>query len=320
MRYKERAMQVEGSEAGVRTRLPSLRVDRTLWQEVWKQRAYYVFISPFFILYAIFTAYPLAWAFLLSLSSWRGFGPMRWVGLDNYRAMISDIYIGQALANTLTFTAILVPINAFLALIFAVLLNTRDLHGKGIFRTIYFLPYITSTVIIAIVFQQLLDDTFGWLNGYLGLMNLPQPPWLRGEGWAKISIILLVSWHGVGYYSLIFLGGLQGIEPELYEAARIDGASGWDIFWRITVPLLRPIMFFVSILSTIRMLNMFAEPFMLTDKGGPGVDTLTLTLRLYDLGVANTRYGDAAALGFLIGILVIGISLLQLRLMRSWRD
>jgi ABC-type sugar transport system permease subunit len=144
-------------------------------------------------------------------------------------------------------------------------------------------------------------------------------PWLRGEGWAKLSIVMLAHWQGVGYNTLIMLGGLQGIEPEVYEAAKMDGASSWQTFWRITLPLMRPIMLFVSILGTIGVLNMFAQPYMLT-KGGPGTDTLTLTLRLYNLGFGQTRYGDAAAFGFLISFLVIAVSFLQLRFLRSWRQ
>lgn len=298
------------------------RPSRPLWQEIWRHRLDYLFISPFFILFAIFGAYPLGWAFLLSFSSWRGFGPMKWVGLDNYRAMLQDIYIGKALVNTLIFTAVLVPTGILLALFFAVALNIRDLRGRGPLRTIYFLPYITSTVIVAIIFQQFLDDTYGWLNGLLRMVGLPPAPWLRGEGWAKVSIILLAHWQGLGYNILIMLGGLQGIDPQLYEAAKIDGATSWQTFWRITLPLMRPVMLFVSILGTIGVLNMFTQPYMLSPwtLGGPGNDILTLTLRLYDLGFRATRYGDAAALGFLIGLLVIGISFLQLRLLRSWRQ
>ncbi len=292
---------------------------RGLLGELWRHRMEYLFISPFFVLFAIFGAYPLGWALILSFSQWRGFGPMQWVGLDNYRAMLKDIYIAKALLNTLIFTAILVPTGVLLALFFAVVLNIKDLRARGVFRTIYFLPYITSTVIVAIVFQQFLDDTYGWLNGFLRLLGLSPVPWLRGEGWAKLSIVMLAHWQGVGYNTLIMLGGLQGIEPEVYEAAKMDGASSWQTFWRITLPLMRPIMLFVSILGTIGVLNMFAQPYMLT-KGGPGTDTLTLTLRLYNLGFGQTRYGDAAAFGFLISFLVIAVSFLQLRFLRSWRQ
>jgi len=294
------------------------RQARPRWREIWQHRLDYLFISPFFILFAIFGAYPLGWALLLSFSSWRGFGPMTWVGLDNYRAMVHDIYLGRTLVNTLAFTAILVPTGILLALFFAVMLNIRDLPGRGLFRTIYFLPYITSTVIVAIVFQQFLDDTYGWLNGLLRMVGLPTAPWLRGEGWAKLSIIFLTHWQGMGYNILIMLGGLQAIDPQLYEAARIDGATSWQMFWHITLPLVRPVMLFISILGTIGVLNMFTQPYMLT-RGGPGTDTLTLTLRLYNIGFGATRYGDAAALGFLIGLLVIGISFLQLRFLRAWR-
>ncbi|MBC7078743.1 MAG: sugar ABC transporter permease [Synergistales bacterium] len=278
----------------------------------------YLFISPFFISFAIFSLYPLIWAFMLSFSSWRGFGPMQYVGLENYRVVLKDPYIVQALVNTLEFAYILLPTGIFIAITFAVILNNPNLPGRGIFRTLYFLPYVTNSVIIAIVFTQLFDDTFGWVNLGLKALGLPTVKWLRGSPWAaKTVVILLTHWGGIGYNILLFLGGLQSISPEIYEAAHIDGANGWQIFWRVTLPLLRPIIFFLTIMATIGLMNMFNQPYMLT-AGGPRGATETLMLRLYNLGIGGSRYGDASAFGFLIGFLVIAISLVQIRLQRRW--
>jgi len=130
-------------------------------------------------------------------------------------------------------------------------------------------------------------------------------------------VILLTHWMGIGYNILLFLGGLQGIEPEIYEAAKIDGANEWQTFWRVTIPLLRPIIFFLTVIATIGLMNMFNEPYMLT-RGGPRGATLTLMLRLYQLGIGGSRFGDASAFGFMIGILVIFISVIQMRLQRRW--
>jgi lactose/L-arabinose transport system permease protein len=292
---------------------------RSRWEEIWRHRLDYLFISPFFLIFGFFHAYPLGWALLLSFQRWSGFGDARWVGLNNYLAIVREDVVGKALINTLIFTVILVPTGVLLALVFAVLLNLRTLRWRGFFRTAYFLPFITSTVIVGIVFRMLLDDTFGWVNIILGTFGIAAISWLRTAIWAKVSIVLLAHWHGLGYNVLIMLGGLQSISPEIYEAAQIDGAGPFQIFWSVTLPLMRPVMLFVTLVGTIGVLNIFNEPFILTN-GGPDAETVTLTFRLYELAFRTTRYGDAAALGFLIGALVIVITLTQLRILRDWRQ
>lgn len=290
---------------------------RSLWSEIARHWMDYLFIAPFFLSFAVFSLYPLLWAFQLSFSRWRGFGPMTFVGLENYQVMLKDPYIVQALVNTLQFAYILLPTGIGLAIILAVFLNIKDLVGRGVFRLIYFLPYITSTVIVAIVFTQLFDDEMGWINSGLTFLGMEPVRWLRGDGWAaKWVVIMLTHWGGIGYNVLLFLGGLQSIEAELYEAARIDGATEWQLFWNITLPLLRPIIFFLTVIATIGLMNMFNQPFMLTG-GGPRGETTTLMLRLYDLGIGGQRYGDASAFGFLIGILVVVISVIQIRILRQ---
>ncbi|MFN8490634.1 MAG: sugar ABC transporter permease [Caldilineaceae bacterium] len=300
--------------------LPRLTVtkrSRPLWKEILRHWLDYLFIAPFFVTFAIFALYPLLWAVQLSFSSWRGFGPMTYVGWENYQVILKDPYIKQALVNTLQFAYILLPTGIFIAIMLAVFLNIKDLRGRGIFRTIYFLPYVTSSVIIAIVFTQLFDDQMGWINRMLGVIHLGPVHWLRSDPWAaKWVVIMLTHWGGIGYNVLLFLGGLQGIEAEIYEAARIDGASEWQIFWQITLPLLRPIIFFLVVIATIGLMNMFNQPFMLT-RGGPRHATTTLMLRLYELGIGGQRFGDASAFGFIIGLLVVAISLIQIRILRQ---
>ena len=289
---------------------------RPLWKEIARHWMDYLFIAPFFISFAIFGLYPLIWAFRLSFSQWRGFGPMTWVGLENYQAVLRDPYIRQALVNTLQFAYILLPTGIFISIVLAVLLNNKGLSGRGVFRTLYFLPYVTSSVIVAIVFTMLFDDSLGWVNRMLATIGIEPVPWLRGSQWAaKWVVIMLTHWGGIGYNVLLFLGGLQSIDAELYEAARIDGATDWQIFWRITLPLLYPIIFFLIVIATIGLMNMFNQPYMLT-RGGPRGATTTLMLRLYELGIGQQRFGDASAFGFLVGLLVISISLIQIRFLR----
>ncbi len=300
------------------TRPPIVKPPKPLWKQILEHWMDYLFISPFYITFLIFGLYPLLWAFRLSFSYWRGFGPMEYVGLGNYRAILRDPYIIRALVNTLEFAYILLPTGIFIAIVFAVILNNKELKGRGIFRTLYFLPYVTSSVIVGIVFIQLFDDQLGWVNAALKSMGLSPVGWLRKSPWAaKSVVILLTHWGGIGYNILLFLGGLQGIEPEIYDAAKIDGASEWQTFWRITLPLLRPVIFFLTVVATIGLMNMFNQPFILT-RGGPRGATETLMLRLYQIGIVDSRFGDASALGFLVGLLVIGISAIQIRFQRHW--
>jgi len=243
---------------------------------------------------------------------------MEYVGLENYRVMFKDPYLVKSLINTLEFAYILLPTGILIAITLAVFLNIQDLKGRGVFRTLYFLPYVTSSVIVAIVFIQLFDDQLGWVNAGLKAIGLQPVRWLRRNAWAaKFVVIFLTHWGGIGYNVLLFLGGLQGIGVEVYEAAKIDGANAWQTFWRITLPLLRPIIFFLTVMATIGLMNMFNQPYMLT-QGGPRSETTTLMLRLYEIGIAGSRYGDASAFGFMVGLLVIVISLIQIRLQRSW--
>jgi len=299
----------------------ALKQKKPWWKEIRKHWMDYLFISPFFITFIVFALYPLGWALQLSFSRWRGFGPMQYVGFDNYRAMLKDPFVIQSFINTLEFYLILLPTGVLIAIVLAVILNIKTLRGRGIFRTIYFLPFVTSTVIVGLVFSQLFEDTQGWVNQALIALGLEPVRWLRGSPWgAKTAVVLLTHWGGIGYNVLLFLGGLQGIEPEIYEAAKIDGANEWQTFWRITIPLLRPIILFLSVMATIGLINMFNQVFILT-AGGPEGETRTLMYRLYEIGFrSGGRYGDAAAFGFLIGLAVIAISMVQLRLFGLNRD
>jgi ABC-type sugar transport system permease subunit len=291
---------------------------KPVWRQVLEHWMDYLFIAPFFLTFAVFGLYPLIWAFRLSLSKWRGFGPMTFVGFENYGVILKDPYIAKALVNTLEFAGILLPTGIFIAILFAVILNNKTLKGRGVFRTLYFLPYVTNSVIIAIVFTQLFDDHMGWINQGLIALGMEPVKWLRSSPWAaKTVVVLLTHWGGIGYNILLFLGGLQSIQPEVYEAAKIDGANDWQVFWRVTLPLLRPVIFFLMIMATIGLMNMFNQPYMLT-AGGPRNATETLMLRLYNLGIGGSRFGDASAFGFVISLIVIAMSVTQLRLQRRW--
>jgi ABC-type sugar transport system permease subunit len=303
------AVTIDQRRAGARRRGLGREIARH-WQE-------YLCIAPFFVLFAVFFAFPIGWSLVLSFQRWDGVNPARWVGWDNYAFILRDPLTRTMLGNTLVFLLLLVPLGMLLPLFFGVVLNLPTLRLRGLFRTILFVPVVTSLVVVGIVFRFIFATQNGWLNAALGRLGLGPYPWLSDEGLARVPIVSLTLWGGVGFSTLIVLGGLQAIDQEIYDAARVDGASAWQTFWRITLPLLRPVMVFLLITSTISVMTMFSQPYVIT-KGGPSYSTLTPLLHIYNLGFgAGGRFGDAAALSFLLSALMLAITFVQLRLTRE---
>lgn len=291
----------------------------TLVHSIWKHKAEYLLISPFFIIFGIFHGYPLVWSLWLSFQRWQGIGEPRWFAWGNYERLLTSEKTWSALGNTLVFLIILLPVVIITTLLLAVILNSPKVVGRRVFRALFFLPYVTSLVIVAIVFQLLLQDNFGWINGILRTIGLTQVNWLTEPGPARVAVMLMVYWSLTGYNVLIMLGGLQGIPPELYDVASVDGATGPQQFWYVTVPMMRGVIVFVGITSTINLLNLFTQPWLLfasTNGLGPEQSVATLNTIQYSTAFQSQRYGEAAALGFIIAVLVIGASLLQLRVGR----
>jgi cellobiose transport system permease protein len=279
----------------------------------------YLCIAPFFILFAVFFAYPIGWSLVLSFQSWDGIGQPSWVGLENYQFLLSDPLTVKVLSNTIILLLVLVPLGLLLPFALGVVLNQPFLKFRGVFRTILFIPVVTSLVVIGIVFRFIFAGEFGWLNNALSVIGLGPFPWTTEANWAYIPIVALSIWGGVGYYTLIVLGGLQSLDTDLFEAARIDGANEFQIFFRITLPLMRPVMAFLLISSTIGVMRLFSEPYALYQGGrGPDDNALTPALQIYRTAFsAGKRYGDAAALGFLLSLVIIAVAIVQYRITRS---
>lgn len=275
--------------------------------------AAYLFISPFFFLYAIFGLYPVIYSFLLSFHNWSGVGPWQFVGLANYQQYImnEDVF-RKSLVNTAYYWVGQVPAMTLLALVLAVVMNEPRLRFRGLFRTAYVLPYVTSVVSITVIFANLLDDQVGWINFILNSVGLTKVPWLRSVEWSKLSVIVLVVWKWVGYNMLIMLAGLQAIPLEIYEVATIDGAGAVRRFSSITLPLMRPVVMFVAIMSTIGTFNTFAEPYLLT-AGGPQYSSTTPAIVLYSTAFLYGRLGAASAISFIMAAMIIAASILQIR-------
>lgn len=274
----------------------------------------YLFISPFYIIFAFFGFYPIVYSFILSLNKWHATKAWQFVGLKNYYDLLfNDPVFWTSVWNVIFIFLINVPPMIILSVIIAVALNNPSRRFKDFFRVTYLLPYVTSVLSIAIVFYVLFDDTRGLVNLLLQMIHLKPIPWLTSTAYSKISIDILVTWKWTGYNMIIALAGLQSIDTEIYDAAKIDGAGSVRTFWRITLPLLRPVLGFQFIMSTIGTFNMFTEPYFLTD-GGPGYSSLTLVLYLYRVAFKFFELGYGAAIAFLTFILVLIPSVFQVRM------
>ena len=290
-----------------------------LWHEVWRHRHFYLFISPFFILFTIFGLYPLVFSFYLSFMKWDGLTDPVYVGLGNYLTLFRDEAFYTALWNTLVMGVMYIPPMFALAFVFALLLNQPGRRIQGLFRVAVFMPCITPMVVIAIVFSLIYSTESGLLNWLLRTGNALLPfaplspvPWIESESWSKVSVSILLVWRWTGYNMVLMLAGLQGISPEFYEAARIDGATPLQRVWHITLPLMRPTFVFCAIMSFIGTMYMFDEPFVLTG-GGPGMSSTNVGVYLFNQAFTDFRFGYASSAAYITALMVFVASLFVLR-------
>ena len=274
-----------------------------------QQRSGLTLIAPYWIHFLFFMAYPLVFSIILVFHKWDIYTPIQWVGFNNFIRLFHDDLFFQAILNTLLFLAIHIPLQIVIALFFAVLLNQK-IRGRGFFRAVYFLPVIISGVVISILWQQLFSQETGVLNTMLSGIGLPKVPWLNSPEWAMPSIAIMATWKNVGFYIVLFLAGLQTIPYSLYESAKIDGASSWQQFRRITLPMINSTMLLVMILSTIGGFSLFIEPYILTG-GGPMNHTLSAMLYIYKQAFYFNRMGYAATLGFFFAFIILAVVLVQ---------
>ncbi len=289
-----------------------------LVREIIRNRWAYIFISPFFILFAIFQAFPIGYSVYISLYDWSGIGPMTYVKLKNYDFLLGSggKAFQQSLQNGVILFFMYVPVMTFLAIVLAVLLNSKQVRGFRIYRTILFMPYITSMIAAGITFQLLLQQDNGLFNVVLHALGGSPQPWLETKWLARLSLCLLIVWGWLGYNMVIMLAGLQTIPHELTEAARIDGANAVQAFFRITIPLLRPVIAFSVILSTIGSFGLFNETqalFKSTQGAGPLRSTLTPLVYIYQQAFGRFKLGRAAAAGYIYFALIFVLTLIQLR-------
>ena len=289
---------------------------RSLWQRIKQARWAYTFISPFYILFAVFGLYPMLLSLYLSFTRWKGVGPIEFAGLVNFGLILKDKVFWQSMTNGVILFFLYVPVMLFLALVLAVILNSGRVKGFRFFRTLIFLPFITNMVAAGFAFRILLEKQNGLLNVLLKYASLSPIPWLEDVWWARISLSLLIIWTWLGYNMVIMLAGLQTIPRDLTEAALIDGASPIQAFFRVIIPLMRPVILFCMITSTIGSFGLFAEVSTLT-RGGPVNATLTPLIRIYGVAFGSYQFGYASALAYTFFALIFILTIIQFRLNRD---
>lgn len=297
------------------SRKPKKRMNRMKRSDyIWA----YAMILPTMLGTLIFNIWPLFQSFYLSLTKWEGFGQYSFSGLDNYKRLFQDAELLSALKNTAVFTALTVPLGISLSILVAVLLNQK-IRGVTVYRTLYFLPVVTMPAAVAIVWKWLYNADFGLINYVLGLVGITGPNWLTDPNIALYSLVYVAVWGAIGYNMVIILSGLQGISQSYYEAAEIDGANSFVMFFRITLPLLTPTLFFVSVMSLINTFQVFELIFMMIGPTSPVIrDTHTLVHLFYEQAFINNDKGYAAAISLFIFVIILIFTILQFRMQKKW--
>ena len=284
-----------------------------------ESRAAFFFLLPALLVIGVFFVLPIAAALVLSLTDFDlyalgSISNVRFILFDNYLQLLTNPIFWKVLRNTFYFALIGGPMTLGVALAAALLVNSKLARMKGLFRTIYFAPVVTTIVAVAVVWRYLYHPKFGLFNIMLQWVGLGPIDWLGSPRWAMLAIIFLAVWKNFGYTMIIFVAGLQTIPEDLYEAARIDGANAWKQFLHVTVPMLAPTFLFVGIVTAIGYLQLFAEPYVMTPEGGPSDSTLSVVMHMYLQGFRWWNMGYAAAVAFVLFVVIATATAIQLKL------
>ncbi len=272
------------------------------------------FLTPNLVGFVVFVVGPVVASFVLSFTQYDLIRPPKFIGLDNYATLLfHDPLMWQSLGNTLYYSVLTIPSGIVIALALALALN-QGLRGTIVYRTLYFLPVVTSAIAISFVWKWLYNPDFGLLNWLLSLVNITGPDWLNDPAWAMPSIAAAAVWKSLGYTMVILLAGLQGVPQHLYEAAKIDGASAWERFRHVTLPLISPSLFFVTVISVIGSFQVFDQVYVMT-QGGPGHATLVYNYYLYQNAFQYFKMGYASAMAYILFAIILVATLIQVRLL-----
>lgn len=273
-----------------------------------------LFIAAPVVGFLLFTAYPLCFAIYASFTRWNGLGQMTWIGLENYIRLFGDQYFWKSLWNTI-FYMIGIPIGLVLSLLLAIALNTK-IPGRTFFRTVYYIPVISSLAAIAIVWQFAYNGDYGFINQILEWFGIRGPNWLQDTAWVKPALIVMAVWKGLGYSMLLYLAAIQSVPASLNEAAQLDGAGAAKRLWHITIPMVRPVTFFLLVTGVIGGAQLFTEVNIMTPQGGPEFSSATIVWYIFRQAFRYQEMGYSTAMAIILGILIFIITLIQFRLNR----
>lgn len=280
----------------------------------------FLFIGPNLLGFIIFTLLPIVFSLILCFSQWNmvsGFKGLKFVGLENFKGMFSDVWFIDSLKNNLIFTCVTVPVSIAIALLIAIAID-KFAYLKNALRTMFFIPYVTNVVAICLVWMMIFQPSYGPVNGFLKSLGISNPPaWLSSDHWALFVICLVHIWIFTGYNMVIYLAGIQGIPKELEEAAEIDGATGTKKFFHITLPLLSPTTFFILITGLINSFKVFAPVNIMTE-GGPGTSTTVLVYYIYISAFRFFKMGYASAVAWVLFIIIFIITYIQWIGQKKW--
>jgi multiple sugar transport system permease protein len=277
-----------------------------------------LFVLPSLALFALFLALPLIYSLVISFSEWSMMRPPVWIGLENYQKLLTDDIFFRSLRNTAVFTILFVPSVTFLSLGSAALLNQK-IGAKSLFKALIFIPVITPSIVVGVVWTYIFQPELGLANALLSMLNLPTSLWLGDQAVALPALVIVTLWQRFGWFMILFLAGLQDVPVEVKEAAEIDGASPWQSFWQVTVPLLRPTVVLVTILAAISAFQVFDLIFIMTE-GGPAYATQTLSYYIYTQAFRSFDMGYAAAMSYVLFIILLVLSIIQFRIFRPVAD
>ena len=275
-----------------------------------EQMKFFLFISPWIIGFLLFTLVPMIMSLYYSFTDWDVLTPERFVGIENYKGLFQDELFFQSVKVTGIFAAIVLPLNVFLSLMTAILLN---MEGRfiGLFRTIFYLPSVLSGVVVAILWQWIFNSKYGLLNDFLGKLGIEGPRWLSDSQWSMWAMVIMSIWT-IGGNLILYLAGLQAVPLSLYEAARLDGAGFWKKLFSITLPSMSPIILFAFLTTMISTLQTFTQAYIMTD-GGPDNSTLFYVYYVYKNGVMYKKMGKACAMAWLLLIIIFVLSVFVLK-------
>lgn len=277
-----------------------------------------LFLLPTMLGLIVFTFLPIVASFVLAFFSWDIITAPEFVGLANFADIATDRTIRVAFGNTLLFVLVAVVLQLSVALGLAVLVQTKmPARLRGFFRSVLFFPLVLSAASVSIIMSYLFNENFGLVNDLLGRIGIPAVPWLTSPTGAVIMVVLVYVWQNFGFSFLLFLGGLSSIPREVYEAASVDGATGWRQFWTITLPLVSPTTLVASVMAIIAALQIFDQPYVLT-RGGPGDSTRTAVMVIYESAFKQLEFGRASAIGIVLTIIIMLVTALQFRLSRRF--